>query len=110
MKVPRIAEQRFAARSQHTHYYKSVRLEKVASPVKKNEKPLLELLHFPNGDSHSVPPTPRHAFMTRPKSSLTLGSALSRNPASGDDRCKIESLREKQRIEEIRAYVKIKKE
>jgi len=30
--------------SQHTHYYKSARLEKVASPVKKNEKPLLEPL------------------------------------------------------------------
>ena len=31
--------------SQHTHYYKSARLEKLVSPVKKNEKPLLELLH-----------------------------------------------------------------
>jgi hypothetical protein len=45
MKVPRYCGAEIRRVSQRTHYYKSARLEKLASPVKKNEKPLLELLH-----------------------------------------------------------------
>ena len=39
MKVPQYCGAEIRCVSQHIHYYKSARLEKVASPVKKNEKP-----------------------------------------------------------------------
>jgi hypothetical protein len=45
MKVPQYYGAEIRRVSQRPRYYKSARLEKLVSPVKKNEEPLLELLH-----------------------------------------------------------------
>jgi|HubBroStandDraft_2_1064218.scaffolds.fasta_scaffold106373_2 hypothetical protein len=79
---------RFAACPQRAHYYKSARLEKRASPVKKNEKknekPLLELLHPRMEIPALSTPTLRRLLMPRSKNSSTLGFALSGTLATSE--------------------------
>jgi hypothetical protein len=87
MKVPQWRRQRFAACPQRTHYYKSARLEKLASPVKKNEKnekPLLELLHPRMEIPTLSTPTLRRLLMPRPKNPSILGFALSGTLATSE--------------------------
>src|SRR6202021_1529839 len=75
---------RFPACPQRAHYYKSARLEKRASPVKKSEKPLLELLHPRMEIPALSTPTLRRLLMPRSKNSSTLGFALSGTLATSE--------------------------
>ena len=91
MKVPQWRRHRFAAGPPRAHYYKSARLEKLASPVKKNEKkneknekPLLELLHPRMEIPTLSTATLRRLLMPRPKNSSTLGFALSGTLAASE--------------------------
>jgi hypothetical protein len=85
MKVLQYCGAEIGCRSQRAHYYKSARLEKVASPVKKNEKQkneklLLELLHPEWRFLCSVPPTLRHLLRMGPKSPFPPDIAAVQEP------------------------------
>jgi hypothetical protein len=82
MKVPPRRGAEIRRLLQRTHYYKSARLEKVASPVKKNEKLFLELLH-PRMEIATPSATNSKAIAyDEPEEPFTLGIALSKNLAT----------------------------